>query len=198
VPDPLRAPEGEGVSLTVQRALVLSAGLAAGACTAGGNQRSWEYMPDMVRSVAYDAFAPNPVTRDGKTLQRPAPHTIPRGFLPYHYAATPEDAERAGRELQPPFVFDAHVRAEGRVLFETFCVVCHGARGDGDGPLVPKIPNPPAYSSERVRTMPPGQVFHVMTVGSGRMPPYASQISSAERWKIAAYVQTLQNAETTP
>ena len=186
------------MSPAVGRALLVGAGLAAAACTAGGNQRSWEYMPDMVHSVAYDTFAPNPVTRDGKTLQRPAPHTIPRGFLPYHYAATPEDAERAGRELPPPFAFDARARDEGRVLFETFCVVCHGVRGDGDGPLVPKIPNPPAYSSERVRAMPPGRIFHVMTVGSGRMPSYASQISPAERWKIAAYVQTLQNPGASP
>jgi mono/diheme cytochrome c family protein len=176
----------------LRRALAVSVGLGAGACGAGGNQRSWYYMPDMVHSIAYDTFAPNPVTRDGKTLQKPVAGTIPRGFLPFHYKATPEDAERAGRELVPPFAFDDRVRAEGKALFATFCVVCHGVQGHGDGPLVPKIPNPPSYTSERVRKMAPGQIFHVITLGSGRMPPYASQVSPEERWKIAAYVQTLQ------
>jgi mono/diheme cytochrome c family protein len=150
-------------------------------------------MPDMVRSVPFDSFAPNPVTRDGKTMQRPVAGTIPRGFLPVHYRATPEDAERAGRELMSPEPPSALTVSHGRVLYETFCWVCHGPHGQGDGPLVPKIPNPPAYSSLRVRNMAPGQLFHVMTFGSGRMPSYASQIAPAERWKIAAYVQTLQS-----
>jgi len=66
--------------------------------------------------------------------------------------------------------------------------------------LVPLIPNPPAYSSDRVRAMPPGQLFHVITFGSGRMPSYASQVPAADRWSIVAYVQTLQrrHAGTAP
>jgi mono/diheme cytochrome c family protein len=43
--------------------------------------------------------------------------------------------------------------------------------------------------------MPAGQIFHVMTFGSGRMPSYASQLSQHDRWLIAAHVQTLQNPE---
>ena len=82
--------------------------------------------------------------------------------------------------------------AEAQRLFETFCVVCHGPRGAGEGPLVPRIPNPPAYTSARVRTMRIGQIFHVITFGSGRMPSYASQVAPQERWLIAAHVQTLQ------
>ena len=44
------------------------------------SQRGFEYMPDMAHSVPYDAYAPNPVTRDGKTLQAPVPGTVPRGM----------------------------------------------------------------------------------------------------------------------
>src|SRR5262245_31971590 len=73
------------------------------ACSAP-TTRGYEYMPDMVYSVAYDSFAPNPNTRDGLTLQRPVKGTIPRGFMPIHYAATEAEAERAGRELQNPVV----------------------------------------------------------------------------------------------
>jgi mono/diheme cytochrome c family protein len=74
--------------------------------------------------------------------------------------------------------------------------VCHGKQGVGDGPLVPKIPNPPAYTSPRVRDMPAGRIFHVITFGSGRMPSYASQLPAHDRWLIAAHVQTLQNSES--
>jgi mono/diheme cytochrome c family protein len=168
--------------------------LSLAGCRGRAEQRAYEYMPDMVRSIPFDSFAPNPVTRNGQTLQRPVAGTIPRGFLPFHYRATPEEAERAGRELHSPLVSTASTLAEGRVLYETFCLVCHGASGRGDGPLVPKIPNPPAYTSARVSGMAPGQLFHVITLGSGRMPSYASQVSAEERWKIVAYLQTLQSS----
>jgi mono/diheme cytochrome c family protein len=175
--------------------LAALAAVAGAACGSMSDKRAFEYTPDMTYSIAYDSFAPNPVTRDGLTLQRPARGTIPRGFLPLHYTATAADAERAGRELRNPMPDTAATAAEGALLFQTFCFVCHGPRGAGDGPLIPRIPNPPSYTSERVRTMPVGRIFHVITFGSGRMPSYASQVAQRERWLIAAHVQTLQ-AET--
>jgi len=155
----------------------------------------FEYMPDMAHSLPYDSFAANPVTRDGKTLQPPVVGTLPRGFRRLHYQPTPEDALRAGRELRNPFAADEAHLAQGRQLYETFCLVCHGAQGKGDGPLVPKIPNPPSYSSERVRGMAAGQLFHVITFGSGRMPSYASQIAERDRWLIVGYVERLRRGE---
>jgi mono/diheme cytochrome c family protein len=162
------------------------------------NERGLEYMPDMARSLPYDAFARNPVTRDGKTLQPPVVGTVPRGFLPFRYRPTTEDAARAGRELSDPLPVTPASRARGKVLYEIFCLVCHGPSGQGDGPLVPRIPNPPAYSSERVRAFPPGRIYHVITLGSGSMPSYASQISTEDRWLIVRYVQTLQTSGATP
>ena len=164
-------------------------------CRSNAGVRGYEYMPDMARSIPYDSFAPNSVTRDGKTLQVPPPGTIARGFLPLSYRPTREDAERAGRELENPVAATARSLGEGRALYETFCLVCHGAAGEGDGPLVPKIPNPPAYSSAAVRGLPAGHLFHVITYGSGRMPSYASQITREERWKIVSHVQILQRRE---
>jgi len=183
--------------MTLVRWLVVPAVcVVISACGAGSEKRGLEYMPDMVYSLAYDSFAPNPVTRDGLTLQRPVRGTIARGYLPLHYAATAEDAERAGRELHNPIARTDRSSAEGKALFETYCAVCHGQQGAGDGPLVPKIPNPPAYTSTRVRDMPAGRIFHVITFGSGRMPSYASQLQAHDRWLIAAHVQTLQNPPT--
>jgi len=165
-------------------------------CRGDARVRAYEYMPDMARSVPYDSFAPNPVTRNGQTLQMPPPGTIARGFLPLGYRATAADAARAGQELHSPIAATDRTREEGQQLFGTFCVVCHGPNGDGDGPLVPKIPNPPAYSSADVRALPEGRLFHVITYGSGRMPSYASQLTRDERWKIVAHVQELQRRES--
>jgi mono/diheme cytochrome c family protein len=156
------------------------------------DNRGFAYMPDMAQSVPYNSFAPNPVTRDGKTLQAPVPGTIPRGFQPLRYRATPEDALRAGRELRNPLAGSRDALAQGRVLYETFCSVCHGEQGQGDGPLVPRIPNPPSYTSERVRALAPGHILHVITYGSGRMPSYAAQIPLEQRWLIVHHVGVLQ------
>ena len=39
-----------------------------------------------------------------------------------------------------------------------------------------------------------GTLFHIMTKGIGKMPSYAQQLDSEERWKIAQYVRALQRS----
>jgi mono/diheme cytochrome c family protein len=168
-------------------------------CGAGADRRAYEYMPDMARDPAYKAFAPNPVTRDGLTLQRPVSGTIPRGYQLFHFGPGELEAERAGRELLNPYRATPKTLEEGKALFETYCAVCHGAQGKGDGPISAKIPTPPSYVSDRLMQFPPGRVFHVITLGTGKMPSYASQLSADERWKIVTYVYTtLQNRKEQP
>jgi mono/diheme cytochrome c family protein len=173
--------------------LLLLTALAAWASHRDPAYPGYEFIPDMARSVPYDAYAPNPVTRDGKTLQPPVAGTIAWGGpLPFHYAATPEDALRAGRELRNPLPASQAVLARGRVVYQTFCAVCHGVRGAGDGPLIPKFPNPPTYTSGHLLDMPDGQIFHVITRGSGMMPAYGGQIAPEDRWKAVHWLRTLQ------
>jgi mono/diheme cytochrome c family protein len=168
-------------------------------CGASADRRSYEYMPDMARDPAYKAFAPNPVTRDGLTLQRPVSGTIPRGYQIFHFGPGEPEAERAGRELHNPYRAAPQTIEEGKALFETYCAVCHGPQGKGDGPISAKIPAPPSYVSDRLMQFPPGRIFHVITLGSGKMPSYASQLSADERWKIVTYVYTsLQNRKVQP
>jgi mono/diheme cytochrome c family protein len=171
-------------------AVTITAVLAAAGCGASSNRHAFEYMPEMTRGPAYHAFAPNPATRDGLTLQRPVPGTIPRGYRPFHYEAREQEAARAGRELRNPYQPTAQVVEEGKALFETYCMVCHGKQGSGDGPIAEKIPHPPSYTSDRVIQFPPGRIFHVITMGSGKMSSYASQLSETERWKVVTYVHT--------
>lgn len=180
-------------ALTGALLLLGAGGALVGVRVLGDRERpGFEYMPDMARSLPYDSFAPNPVTRDGQTLLAPVAGTVPRGFQPFPYGTGPAEADRAGREVKNPVPPGSEALARGRELYQTFCVVCHGEQGAGDGPLVPRIPNPPAYASERVRSMPPGQLFHVISRGSGRMPSYAAQIPAHDRWLIVGYVETLR------
>jgi mono/diheme cytochrome c family protein len=155
-------------------------------------------MPDMARGPAYKAFAPNPATRSGLTLQHPVAGTIPRGRRPYHFGPGEADAIRAGRELENPLIVTAATLDDGRDLYQTYCLVCHGADGKGNGPLAGKIPPPPSYTSERVVAFPPGRIFHVLSMGSGKMPSYAALLSPDERWKVVAYVSTTLQGRQPP
>jgi hypothetical protein len=48
----------------------------------------------MAHAPRYGTFAANPNFPNGATLQSPPPGTIPRGQMPLHYQATPEELSR--------------------------------------------------------------------------------------------------------
>jgi len=159
---------------------------------------NFEFLPQMAHSPRYNAFAPNPNFGDGSTLQHHEPGTIARGSMPLHYAATPQDALRAGEELKSPLdVSNVRARERGAFLFSNFCAVCHGTGGAGNGPVAQRgYPPPPSLLAEHALKMKDGQLFHVLTYGQNNMPSYASQLSREDRWNAILYVRTMQAAAT--
>lgn len=166
------------------------------ACERDLKKPNYEFLPEMVESIPYDSFAPNPITKDRKTLQVPVRGTIPRGHLPYPFSSSPEDAQRASLELKNPTPPSPGSLARGKALYENNCLICHGVTGKGDGPLIPKYPNPPSFTSKNSRNLSEGSLFHTITVGSGEMGAYGSQIEPKDRWKLVSYVQTLQGPKS--
>jgi mono/diheme cytochrome c family protein len=154
-----------------------------------------EFLPDMAHAVPAETFDRNANFPDRKELQAPLPGTIPRGPLPLHYKATPEDAALAGRELRNPFTADqaAH-RQRGALVYGNYCQVCHGPRGEGDGPVPLRSLALPRKSllAENAVKMPDGQMFHVLTYGQGAMASYAGQLSRDDRWCVILHVRSLQ------
>jgi mono/diheme cytochrome c family protein len=157
-----------------------------------------EYMPDMVTSVAYDSFAPNPNTRDGRTLMAPPAGSIPRGYHPLGFTAGPAEAARAGRELSNPIPDVSLVRQRGEIAFARWCTPCHGREGQGDGLVARKFPRPPSLTATHARGLADGQLFHIVSFGQGVMPAYGQQIVQEDRWKILRYVRELQRASLPP
>ncbi|MDO8678143.1 MAG: c-type cytochrome [Acidobacteriota bacterium] len=157
-----------------------------------------EFLPNMVRSIPADAFAPSAVLPGGQTLQAPPPGTIPRGLLPLHYAATPEDAIRAGLELTNPFAPDDQKAINrGTVVFGNYCAACHGPGGLGDGLVTRRgVPPPPSLLVDNALKIADGQMFHIVTYGQKNMSSYASQVSREDRWKAILYVRLLQRQAT--
>jgi mono/diheme cytochrome c family protein len=157
-------------------------------------RRNIEYFPNMAQSARYSGFAPNPNFSDGKTLQQLVPGTIPRGFHSLHLVATKEDAIRASEELQNPFsVTEVQLLNRGQFVYTNFCQACHGPGGRGDGPVALRgFPAPPSLLGDKARNLKDGQIFHILSVGQGNMPAYASQVSQEDRWKVILYVRKLQ------
>lgn len=149
-------------------------------------------LSDMFEAVPYEAFSENPIFKDKMTLQQPVAGTIPRGFTPVNFAATPEGAIRAGETLFNPIPSNQENLDRGKFVYENFCLSCHGPAGDGDGQLIPRYPNPPSFYTKQLRKMKDGQIFHAITFGKNNMPSHASQIEAEDRWKIIHYIRELQ------
>lgn len=84
----------------------------------------------------------------------------------------------------------------GQERFNVYCTPCHGAIGDGNGMITQRglalKKKPATYHSERLKKMPIGHFYEVMTKGFGVMYSYASRVEPADRWAIAAYIRALQ------
>ena len=152
----------------------------------------WEYFDDMMRSEAYESYTPNPNFADGKTMQPPVKGTIPRGMVPYAFEKTQEDRLIAAKTLVNPLEPTPDNLARGKKEYTTYCLQCHGNKGDGKGRLfvTKKYPFPPAnLLSDKMRANPDADIFHVITVGNGVMGEHGSMIRPADRWRIAMYIK---------
>ena len=160
------------------------------------SRRSLQILPDMLASVPYDAQASNPNFENFQNLRQPVPGTAARGYPAFRYAATPEEALRAGQELTNPLSADnASDVARGALVYEVFCQVCHGVDGSGKTPATARgVPPPLSLTAERAQTMRDGQIYHLITLGQGNMAPYASQVERSDRWRVVLHVRSLQRA----
>ncbi|MFQ5749509.1 MAG: c-type cytochrome [Planctomycetota bacterium] len=176
--------------------LAVSLALVALAMASRGDvrKRNWEIFTEMVYSKANESFSASPDLPHGMTEQPLVPGVIPRDWNPFPYGKGPDEAERAGEELESPFEEDDQEAAqEGEQIFRTYCVVCHDLSGEGHGTVVQKgmVP-PPSLLNTRAVLMEDGQMFHILTRGQGNLASYAPQLSPEERWKVILFVRTLQ------
>ncbi len=173
---------------------LIFAGLALSivSCDRDNNSPGYTYFPDMVYSRAYESFSENPNFENNATLREPVEGTVPRGYVLLPYTKDLEDREKAGRELQNPFDNNKESFERGKVLYERFCLQCHGELGDGQGHLFTSklYPFPPAsLVNEKVNGLPDGQIFHTITYGYGVMSEHGSIIPPDDRWKIILYIR---------
>ena len=92
-----------------------------------------------------------------------------------------------------PVNVDAKLLNRGRDRYDIFCSPCHGRLGDGNGMVAQRGVRAPAnLHTNRLRSVPPGYLFQVITNGYGAMGDYDDQVEVDDRWAIVAYIRALQ------
>ena len=82
----------------------------------------------------------------------------------------------------------------GDTLFHTFCAVCHGNAGAGDGTVGPKV-GAPSLLTDRARAYSDGYLYSIIRYGRGLMPRYGDKVYRHEdRWAIVNYLRRLQGS----
>ena len=132
---------------------------------------------------------------DGRSARTPVAGTVARGELHEDTLLYTGKVEGADATVFP-FAVDENVMARGQERYDIFCSPCHGRTGAGDGMIVRRgYRPPPALHIDRLRLVPVGHFFDVITNGFGAMPDYAAQIRAEDRWAIVAYIRALQLSE---
>jgi mono/diheme cytochrome c family protein len=99
------------------------------------------------------------------------------------------------RLLENPVPADSASLAQGQVLFERFCAVCHGPQGiSADAPIIDKLPVMGAWNLATGNSTgyTDGYIYGMIRVGRGAMPAYGHRVPHWSRWQIVNYVRELQ------
>lgn len=135
---------------------------------------------------------------DGRSARDPVAGTVAQGHLKVDDAASTGFVNgKLVTELPVPLTKALIER--GKERFTIYCSPCHGQLGDGNGMIAQRGFNlrkkPASYHTERLRNMPIGHFFDVITNGYGVMFSYAARVKPEDRWAIAAYIRVLQASQ---
>ena len=170
--------------------IIISVSLLFSSCF-DPSKPNFQYFPDMYESLAYETYAESDGFANGIVAQLPPEGSIPRGWEPYDYEDSNEGYELAKYQLISPIEVNNKNLSQGKELYEIYCSVCHGDKGDGMGILAQreKFLGIPAYID---RDITPGSIYHVLMYGINAMGSHAGQVNEEERWQIAQYVMQLR------
>lgn len=173
-------------------AALLGSVVLAGCTDWAGSDLDWayDYVPwfsKLRRDVSFDPYEMPRLPAPGSV-----PWATPHGYAPPAFTSLQLDSVAA--TLTNPVPATPEALARGELVYERQCIVCHGALGAGNGPVVGpnKFPYAPALNSGDATTRSDGYIYAVVRAGRGLMPPYGARMSETERWAVVHYVRKLQ------
>lgn len=147
---------------------------------------------DMHDQPKYQPFERNAFFDDQRASRPLLPGVVARGHLDEDQAFFTGSSGTAPVQTNPlPVTRDVLLRGQQR--YDIYCSPCHDRVGSGEGMIVLRgYKQPPTFHADRLRSVPDGYLFQVMTRGFGTMPSYAPQVEPRDRWAIIAYIRALQ------
>ena len=152
--------------------------------------------PNMDDQPKYDAQETGEFFEDGATMRTPVAGTVARGELKDDDLFFKGKDSRGNFVKKAPIDIDMQFLDRGQERYNIYCSPCHSRVGDGRGIMITRgyIP-PPTFHSERIRELPDGHIFDVITHGIRNMPSYRHQIPPEDRWAIVVYLRALQRSQ---
>jgi mono/diheme cytochrome c family protein len=132
---------------------------------------------------------------DQRAARPPVPGTVARGHLDEDAAFFTGNS--GGKPVETvPLPVTRELLLRGRERFDIYCSPCHDRVGTGRGMIVQRgFKRPPTFHQDRLREVPDGYIFQVISNGFATMPSYAAQVPPRDRWAIIAYIRALQYSQ---
>ena len=201
-------------------------------CESDPDSPGKEFMPDMYRSPAIEAYVDygeirgreNKELKSKLSARQTPKYTIPfvgtdevlvKMMMPNRYKAGMAWRESHGLygwDLSEESEYELHsnnrvnpytmttenadrILSEGKTLYTSMCMHCHGEKGDGNGPMIQSgaygdLGVVPAYKS--LDTLSEGKIFHSIYYGKGYMGAHGSLLNKKEIWTLVHYVRQFQ------
>ena len=148
---------------------------------------------DMADQPKNRPLSPSPFFEDGRSERPLLENTVARGSLADDELFVPKESNAF------PLPLTSELLKRGQERYKIFCTPCHGLQGDGNGMVSMRgMKHPPSYHDARLRQVPNGYIYDVITNGFGGMLGYSAQIPAADRWAIVAFVRALQLSRNVP
>ncbi len=164
-------------ALAIAAVLVLGAG-ASGCTTLDNAIAKVPWFTTMARTPSVKPFE--------------MPRTPPPGAVPVTGREDSLDILTDLKGLKNPVPPTAASLARGQILFNTYCIVCHGPAGHSDGTVVSKFVPPPDITQPTTQARSDGYLYAMIKQGRGIMPKYGDKIFGVDRWNVVNYVRKLQ------
>src|SRR5580693_7203630 len=98
--------------------------------------------------------------------------------------------------VKNPFRGKPDAIAAGKKIYGTYCNVCHGDKGKGDGIAAAGLnPKPADHSAAKFQKQSDGAIYWKLTTGRAPMASYDKTLTVTQRWQVVNYMRTLKAAK---
>ena len=100
--------------------------------------------------------------------------------------------EKAKKIKNPVRSDDEKSISRGKELYKVNCLLCHGEKGDGKGPLSADLKVKPGNFTDKqmMQMMTDGEIFYKISKGKDPMPAWGDKLKENERWDLVNYIKT--------